>query len=108
MEFVIGWSNANRLVGVTAATVVSVLARSADEEDRDRRRLFLANAVVFSTTADIVRTAERLLWTVPLPTRLTADDAITAVTAVAENLPLYTLDPDRYAGIPGLTTHRAG
>jgi predicted nucleic acid-binding protein len=37
------------------------------------------------------------------PTRLTPLDALVAATALAHKLPLYTLDPNRFAAVPGLS-----
>jgi predicted nucleic acid-binding protein len=54
----------------------------------------------------IVRRAYHLLDSHPPPAPLTADDAIVAATALIRKLPLYTLDPGRFAAVPGLTAAR--
>jgi predicted nucleic acid-binding protein len=101
--FVLAWATGGRRISITATTALEVVARSTDEDDRQRRRHFAEHAVVVPATADAYRAAERLLWAVPLPTRLTADDALVAVTALRLKLPLDSLDPARYSGVPGLT-----
>ena len=54
----------------------------------------------------IARRAVDLLTATPLPTVLTPSDAIVAATAIEHSLPLYTLDPARFATVPGLATIR--
>jgi predicted nucleic acid-binding protein len=49
-----------------------------------------------------LRLVMSLLSAVPLPTLLTPSDAIVAATAIEHSLPLYTLDPARFASVPGL------
>jgi len=46
----------------------------------------------------------RLLEVLPPPDPLAADDAIIAATAIEQSLPLYTLDPARFANVSGLAT----
>jgi predicted nucleic acid-binding protein len=64
---------------------------------------FLANNRVLPITAPISHRAYRILESLAPPSPLTADDAIVAATAIAHKLPLYTLDPARFAAVPGLT-----
>src|SRR5829696_4110060 len=65
---------------------------------------FLSLTDVHSVTAHTMRRAERLLESLPPPCGLTPDDAIVAATAIEQSLPLYTLDPTRFAAVSGLTT----
>jgi predicted nucleic acid-binding protein len=65
-------------------------------------RQFFSWCLIRSITAKIVRRAQRILETLAPPSPLTADDAIVAATAVEHKLPLYTLDPPKFAGVAGL------
>lgn len=68
---------------------------------------YVSSSVVHEITDAIARRAFDLLTTIPLPTTLTASDAIIAATAIEHSLPLYTLDPGRFANLPGLATIQA-
>jgi predicted nucleic acid-binding protein len=74
--------------------------------DRSQFRSFLRSATVYSLTARIADRAFHLLDRLPPPAPLSADDAIVAPTALIHKLPLYTLDPARFAAVPGLTAVR--
>jgi predicted nucleic acid-binding protein len=63
-------------------------------------------ATVHRITAPISRRASRVLRSLAPPCGLTADDAVVAATAIEHTLPLYTLDPTRFAGVTGLTATR--
>ena len=82
---------------------LSFTSRCADDADRHQLLKFLTDSNVVPASAKAGQRAERLMKTIPLPTRLTADDALVAATALRLKLPLYSLDPDRYAGVRGLT-----
>lgn len=62
----------------------------------------LAMTDVRAVTAHTTRRAQHLLETLPPPCGLAPDDAIVAATAIEHSLPLYTLDPARFANLPGL------
>jgi hypothetical protein len=103
LSFGLDWVGRGNVIGITYLTALDVLAEATDGEDRRKRREFLENVIVFTTPASTVLAVEKLLWATFLPTRLTGDDAIVAITARNLKLPLYSLDPDRYSGVPGLT-----
>ncbi len=65
---------------------------------------FLTLLTVHAVTAHTMRRAQRILESLPPPCGLTPDDAIVAATAIEHSLPLYTLDPLRFAKLPGLAT----
>ena len=67
---------------------------------------FLTLLNVHVVTAHTMRRAYRLLESLPPPCGLTPDDALSAATAIEHSLPLYTLDPARFAHVPGLATLR--
>jgi predicted nucleic acid-binding protein len=77
-----------------------------DPADLTAVRVFLGISIVHPVTAKIVRRAFRILDSLTPPAALTPDDAIVAATAIEHILPLYTLDPARYATVPGLTALR--
>jgi predicted nucleic acid-binding protein len=64
----------------------------------------LNNNRVHHITSPISQRARRLLESTPPPSPLTADDGIVAATALIHKLPVYTLDPARFAVVPRLTT----
>ncbi len=103
LSFALNWYGRGVILGLTYLSALDVVASATDLEDHQKRREFLENTVVLSIPITVVRSAEKLFWTTALPTRLTADDAIAAITALNVKLPLYSLDPERYAGVPGLT-----
>lgn len=69
-------------------------------------RGFLTLLTVHSVTAHTMRRAQQLLESLPPPCGLTPDDAIIAATAIEHSLPLYALDPTRFAHVVGLATLR--
>lgn len=97
---------AARLPEFSQITALSLLARCQDAADRIGVRTFLQISDVHPVTARIVRRAHHLLDHLPPPCGLTADDAVVAATAIEHSLPLYTLDPARFAPVPGLATLR--
>jgi predicted nucleic acid-binding protein len=68
--------------------------------------VFLRNNHVHRITARIARGAFALVSSLPVPSAITADDAIVAATAIEHSLPLYALDPARFATVPGLAVIR--
>ena len=83
-----------------------LLATSQDAAELASHQLFLQNNRVYRVIAPVSRAALRLLASLPPPSPLTADDAIVAMTVIEHSLPLYTLDPARFAGVPGLVALR--
>lgn len=80
----------------------------ACRSDADRAQV-LSRLVHMSTeelTDVIARRAGDIITTIPLPSNLTPSDALVAATALELSLPLYTLDPARFAAVPGLTILR--
>jgi predicted nucleic acid-binding protein len=102
--FTDNWVTERGLVPMSASSVLAILAECDDADDRVRQVKFVKNSKVVSLTAEVAKRAERLLRSLPLPTTLTADDALVAATALIHKLPLYSLDPDRYAAVAGLTS----
>lgn len=103
IHFFKGWTDAERIIAVGTATALEVLARSTDDNDRTRRFGFLENSAVIPLKADVAKRAEQVALNLQVPTRLTADDLLVAATALIHKLPVYSLDPGRYAAVPGLT-----
>ena len=96
-----------RAVGWPELSQLSALALFAWCQDASAVigvRAFLTVATVHGVTAHTMRRAQRILETLPPPCALTPDDAIVAATAIEHSLPLYTLDPARFAAVPGLST----
>jgi predicted nucleic acid-binding protein len=91
-------------VKVSEFSAMVLLASSRDAAELADRQQFLKHNHVRHLTARTVRRARKLLTSLPLPTTLTADDAIVAATALEHSLPLYTLDPVRFAAVPGQAT----
>ena len=81
-----------------------LLASSNDSAEQVARLGFIRSNPVHRLTAVIARRAFALVVSLPVPPTLTADDAIVAATAIEHSLPLYTLDPARFAPVPGLAT----
>ncbi|HEX4606880.1 MAG TPA: PIN domain-containing protein [Urbifossiella sp.] len=104
IEFLAEWVDGERPIILSAVSALEVIARSPDPDDRRVRLAFIKEAVILPLTAREARVAHKLVLTVPVPTRLTSDDALVAATAVIHKLPLYSTDPGRYATVPGLTT----
>jgi predicted nucleic acid-binding protein len=63
---------------------------------------FSTVATVRGVTAHAMRRAVRLLESLAA-CQLSADDAIVAATAIEHSVPLYTLDPPRFAPVAGVT-----
>jgi predicted nucleic acid-binding protein len=82
---------------------MALLANCQDALDLAGVRAFLSVAIVYPIVASISRRALRILDQLAPPSGLTADDALVAATALAHKLPLYTLDPARFAAVPGLS-----
>lgn len=87
-------------------TALALLARCQDQIDIDNIRVFFTISMIHVGTAWTMRRAQQILERHPPPAPLTADDAIIAATAMQHKLPLYTLDPIRFAGVAGLTAVR--
>jgi predicted nucleic acid-binding protein len=83
------------------------LTSAKDASEYAERETFFKRNIVHSLTAQIVQRARKLLSSLPVPCPITADDAIVAATAIEHSLPLYTLDPARFANLPGLATLQA-
>lgn len=101
LSFALGWLGREHVLGITYLTALDVLADAADADDQRKRREFLENVVVFTMPSAVVLAAEKLLWAVPAPVGLTGNDAVVAAAALIHKLPLYSLDPGRYAAVPG-------
>ena len=83
-------------------TAITMLTGCQTDAERALVLRFLATARIEELTDVIARRAVDLLTTTPLPTVLTPSDAIVAATAIEHSLPLYTLDPARFANLTGL------
>jgi predicted nucleic acid-binding protein len=88
-------------VSELAAMVLLAQSRTAAELQDNLR--FLGHSRVHRITAPVSDRACRVISSFPPPAPRTADDAIVAATALIHKLPLYTLDPGRFAGVPGLS-----
>lgn len=95
-----------RAVEMSRSSVLTARAELPDPRRVAELRRFARVNVVHSLTARIADHAYRLLDRLPPPSPLTADDALVAATALAHKLPLYTLDPGRFAAVPGLAAVR--
>lgn len=91
---------------VSELSGMALLAASSTAAAHGRNIGFLGAIRVHPITAPISRRAFQLLVRLPPPAGLTADDAIIAATALAHKLPLYTLDPAKFAAVPGLSATR--
>jgi predicted nucleic acid-binding protein len=80
-----------------------LLSCALDQIEHNGVRLFLSISTVHSITAQIARRSQAILHFITPPSPLTSDDAIVAATAIEHKLPLYTLDPPRFAGVARLT-----
>ncbi|MBY0514098.1 MAG: PIN domain-containing protein [Gemmataceae bacterium] len=89
---------------ITALALLARCRSAAERHSLDSN--FFTISTIYPITAQIVRRAHRLLDAHPLPMLLTADDALVAATALIHKLPLYTLDPPRFAAVPGLSAIR--
>jgi predicted nucleic acid-binding protein len=88
---------------LSQASALALLAWCRDELARESVRSFLGPAVVHPVNAHMSRRAFELMSRLPCPSALTPLDGLVAATALMMKLPLYALDPVRYAGVPGLT-----
>lgn len=93
-------------IEVSELSAMAVIARSPGAAELQQELAFLANSRVHRVSASTSRWAFRILQRLPPPCGPTPDDAIVAATAIESNLPLYTLDPARFAAVPGLTATR--
>lgn len=103
ISFFAAWTASSRIVAMGTATALAVLAGSIDPRDWKQRFDFLENSFVFPLGVKVSERAEWVVMGLPIPTELTADDALVAATALIHDLPVYSLDPDRYSAVPGLT-----
>jgi len=96
----------NRLFApqISRLSVIELLRACQSDAERTLTLQFFAVSQTLELTGAIARQAVDLLTTIALPTQLTASDAIIASTAIEHSLPLYTVDPARFAVVPGLTT----
>ena len=85
-------------------TAIDMLRECQSDAERTLALRFIGTSSVLDLTDAIAQRAFALLTAVPLPTPLTATDAIVAATAIEQSLPLYTFDPARFAAVPGLAT----
>lgn len=93
-------------IEVSELSAMELLAGCQTPDDLQRELTFLSNGSVYRITAKISQRAFRIIGGLPPPCGLTADDAIIAATAVEHKLPLYTLDPARFAPVSGLNALR--
>ncbi|MBX9584855.1 MAG: PIN domain-containing protein [Gemmataceae bacterium] len=93
-------------IEVSELSAMTVLAGCVSPDELTRNVGFLGNCLVRRITAPISRRAYLLLTRQIPPSPLTAGDAVVAATALICKLPLYTLDPGRFAAVPGLTALR--
>ncbi len=83
-------------------TILELLSGCASDAERALARRYVGTMQVLELTAPIARRASDLLDAISLPTALTASDSIIAATALEHGVPLYTLSPVRFAGVPSL------
>jgi predicted nucleic acid-binding protein len=91
---------------VSQLSVLEVLAGCQTDAERARALRFTSTLHVLDLNDAIAKRAFDLLTAITLPPALTASDALIAATALEHSLPLYTLDPARFAAVPGLTALR--
>jgi predicted nucleic acid-binding protein len=104
--FITDLRQAGILVEVSQLSVMALLAWCRDAADRGAVDIFFGSAQIHLLTAKIMRRAQLTMETTTPPSPLTPDDAIVAATAIDHKLPLYTLDPARFAGVAGLSVHQ--
>ena len=92
------------LFEVSEYSAMVLLASAKDANEFAERETFFNRNIVHNLTARIVRRARKLLSSLPVPCPITANDAIIAATAIEHSLPLYTLDPVRFANLSGIAT----
>lgn len=88
---------------ISEASGLALLVWCPDADDRSRVDTFLRSVRLHTMSASVAHKAVSLLRGLPAPSRITPIDGLVAATAVLLKLPLYSLSPDRYAGMPGLT-----
>ncbi len=88
---------------ISQASVLALLAWYKEPHDRIVVDEFLRPVVIHTLSAFVSHKAVSLMRGRPAPCRLTPVDGLVAATAIILKLPLYSLDPERYAGVPGLT-----
>jgi predicted nucleic acid-binding protein len=93
----------NGLPELSELSAMALFTWCQDAADHQGVEVFLLGSIVHRLTSTISRKALNILERLPAPVVLTADDAIVAATAIGHKIPLYTLDPGRFAGISGLT-----
>jgi predicted nucleic acid-binding protein len=96
--------NRNHRVRFSRLSAAELVSRCHTDSERTLALRFISLSVIIELTDAIAQRAVDILTAVPLPTALTAADAIIAATAIEHSLPLYTLDPARFAAVPGLAT----
>src|SRR5262245_21472752 len=98
-----------RMTGLPEFSAVSALALYVwcqDAANLQGVQVFIAGSLVHHITAPISRRATKIMDQFPIPVPLTADESLVAATALELKLPLYTLDPARFASVAGLTVLR--
>lgn len=83
-------------------TAMELLAGCQTDAERANVLRFVGVSLVVPLREAVAQRAFDLLAALSLPLALTPSDAIIAATALEESLPLYTLDPARFAAVPGL------
>ena len=91
---------------ITALSAMQLIANCATAADLTSLHYFFAGCEIHRVTAPISRRARALVESLPAPCGLTPDDAISAAAAIEHSLPLYALDPTRFANVVGLATLR--
>jgi predicted nucleic acid-binding protein len=102
----IGAVRLQRLPEFSQLSALVLLANAPNLADFNAVSMFLTISTVHNVTARIALRAQDILESLTPPSGLTADDALIAATAIEHSLPLYTLDPNRFAAVPKLTAAR--
>jgi predicted nucleic acid-binding protein len=92
---------------ISELSAITLLAAAQDHAEHATRLLFVTHIRVHRLTARIARRARGYVSSLPVPMPITADDAIIAATAIEHSLPLYTLDPARFANLTGVAALQA-
>jgi len=101
VTFVLAYMKQRRMA-VSEWSAIKLIADAADTRDAASIKLFLGGCDVLSISAKISKRAYKLIAGFAPPSPLSPDDAIIAATAIIHKLPLYALDPARFAIVPGL------
>jgi predicted nucleic acid-binding protein len=88
---------------ISQASVLALLRWPRDEREQTVVDDFIGPLTIHTVTAFVSRKAVAIMRGLKPPCRLTPVDGLVAATAVLLKLPLYALDPERYAAVPGLT-----